>query len=256
MIYFGIPSYRRADKQATLDYLESLGVNKKQIIVSVQDEQDREAYTKAGVPNRVGAFLYAPKKNLSGNANTILLSLPEGSQVVIMDDDIKNLSCLNGKALSPIKTGAEFTAFLEYGYGIARKHGTIGFSVYPCHNAYFMSDTYNVAHIGEGTFLALTAEGTLFDEAFDTKCDYELTSRIVRKYGAYPRLNMVSCNAPHYTKGGCETNWSDKQKVARDARMLVSMYPNFVKMNKARANEVLTIPRRDKIKTKGWRNDG
>ena len=36
----GIPSYRRADKQTTLEYLERIGVSKERIVLSVQTEED------------------------------------------------------------------------------------------------------------------------------------------------------------------------------------------------------------------------
>lgn len=57
-IYFCIPSYLRADRQKTLELLERIGVPKEQIVLAVQTESDKEAYTKAGIADRVGTFLY------------------------------------------------------------------------------------------------------------------------------------------------------------------------------------------------------
>ena len=247
MIYFGIPSYKRAGKQSTLDYLESVGVEKSQIIMSVQTEEDEEAYRKAGHDKRVGKFLFSPAKNVSGNTNTILRAVPEGEKIIILDDDIKSVDMLNGKKLEKVADKNSFNKFINFGYSLALKLKTIGFSVYPCHNAYFMSKTYNKAHIGEGTFLALTNVGMLFDESLDTKSDYELGCRIIERFGAFPRLNMYSCNAPHFSGGGCKENWEDKEKVARDAKMLVLLYPNYVKENPKRKGEILMVPRKDKV---------
>ena len=250
MIYFGIPTYKRAHKQATLEYLESVGVQREQIIMSVQTETDYAEYKEQGYDKRVGALLYHPENNLSGNINTILTHIPLNAKIVIMDDDIKMINRLSKDKLVPINTSDEFKRFIEEGYGLANKLRTVGFSVYPVNNAYFMSNSYNDKHIGEGTLLALTNDGMLFDTRFDTKCDYDYTCRIIKKYGAYPRLNMYACHAPHYTKGGCEDNWADRKRVLRDAATLLRMYPEYVKENKRRQGEVLMRRIGNKVSTK------
>ena len=50
-ICFGIASYRRADNQRTLDYLERMGIDREHIIMSVQCEEDRAQYERAGIGN-------------------------------------------------------------------------------------------------------------------------------------------------------------------------------------------------------------
>lgn len=246
MIYFGIPTYHRHERQPTLEWLERCGVRKEQIVMSVQCEEDYALYKKYA--SRVGAYIFQPGKNLSDNINTILEYVPRNERIVIFDDDIKTISYLNGEKLEDINDPYKFEKFFEYGYGIADKHKTIGFSVYPVHNAYFMSMTYNIKHIGEGTLLALTNTGLMFDRRFDTKCDYEFTCRVIEKYGAYPRLNMFSCKAPHYTKGGCETFWEDRKKVLWDASSVIKMHPLLVRENTRREGEILMKPQRDKVK--------
>lgn len=247
MIYFGIPTYKRAEKQSTLEYLERVGVKREQIYMSVQTKDDYRDYSARGYAERVAKLLYREGANLSENANTILDYLPKNARIVILDDDIKTLSKLSGEKLVDIETLDGFNGFLQFGYSIANQLKTIGFSVYPCHNSYFMSMTYNKAHIGEGTLLALTNTGIRFDAQFDTKCDYELTCRIIRHYGAYPRLNMYACNAPHYTKGGCEVNWRDRKKVLQDAFTLTELYSELVKQNSKKEGEVLMKPMKDKV---------
>lgn len=247
MIYFGIPTYRRAEKQSTLEYLERVGIRREQIYMSVQNEEDYHEYSKCGYSDRVAKLLYRNGHNLSENANTILDNLPLNARIIILDDDIKAISRSTDNGLVDVLSHKEFMEFVRLGYTIANRLHTIGFSVYPCHNDYFMSQTYNKVHIGEGTLLALTNTGIRFDPQFDTKCDYDLTCRIIRLYGAYPRLNMYSCNAPHYTKGGCEKDWKDHEKVMHDAFALTELYPDIVKPNSKRRGEVLMISKKDKV---------
>lgn len=237
MIYFGIPSYQRSEKQLTLDYLESVGVKPEQIIMSVQTEDDYEKYVK--YKDRVGKLIFREAHNVSGNTNTIFEAAPKGERIVILDDDIQYISVLRGGKLHPVKTAEEFNRIFEFGYSIADKLRTIGFSVYPVHNEYFMSNSVHTVHIGEGTLLALTNVGIRFDEFLDTKSDFETTCRVIRRYGSYPRLNMVSCKAGHYTSGGCDWNWKDPDRVSGDAATLVALYPDLVRANPKRPGEVL-----------------
>ena len=88
--YVGIASYKRPEASRTLDYLDGLGFPKERRILSVQTEEDRDAYTRSGLSERVGTFLYREASTAAGNRNTILLNVPEGTNVVFMDDDIEN----------------------------------------------------------------------------------------------------------------------------------------------------------------------
>lgn len=240
MIYYGIPTYQRPEKQLTLDYLESVGVAKEQIVMSVQTEADYAEYIRRGYGERVGKLLFRKARNLSGNANTILDNIPSTARIVILDDDIQTVSRLVGNKLKPVDTAKAFNDFIQFGYNVANSLKTIGFSVQPLHAPVFLSQTIHTAHIGEGTLLALTNYPDVrFDEQFDTKCDYELTCRILRKYKAYPRLNMYSCKAKHYSSGGCEENWADKERVYADADTLLAYYPEFLVPNTKRQGEVL-----------------
>lgn len=78
--YVGIASYKRPEASRTLDYLDSLGFPKERRILSVQTEEDRDAYTRSGLSERVGTFLYREASTAAGNRNTILLNVPEGTE--------------------------------------------------------------------------------------------------------------------------------------------------------------------------------
>lgn len=57
--YVGIASYKRPEASRTLDYLDSLGFPKERRILSVQTEEDRDAYA-APSPARGGHQSTAP----------------------------------------------------------------------------------------------------------------------------------------------------------------------------------------------------
>lgn len=242
--YFGIPTYKRPDNQRTLTYLEKIGISKEQIIMSVQTEQDYKDYKKH--ESRVGALLYKEQHNLAGNRNTILEALPRMAKVILLDDDITVISKLRGKELEPITDAEELLKIIRYGYTVAARLGTIGFGVYPVHNAFFMSQNVADRWLIEGTFMAIQNNGLLFNTRFDTKEDYEYSCRAIRAYRNLVRLNYISCKAQRHSRGGCEEHWADKTSVIQVAKELCSRYPDIVKPNKSKPGEILMVTKKER----------
>lgn len=240
-IYFGIASYKRADNQRTIAYLEKLGIKKDRIILAVQTASDKEAYEAAGIGKRVGRLVYREGKNVSDNRNTLLDSVPAGTRLVLLDDDINAVCRLARGKLVPIETGEEFYAMLRKGYALAAKHRTVGFGLYPVKNAYFMSIGYTERNVCIGTLFAIVNTDLRFDTEAATKEDFEYCCKAIRRYGAFVRLNNYACDAQHYTKGGCEEFWKDNAETQRTARRLVGRYPDILTLNPKRPGEVKMI---------------
>ena len=234
----GIASHNRAGKQLTLDFLYSIGIPKERITMSVQCEKDFLEYKAAGVADRVGAFIYERAETAAGNRNTLLNHTAPGEKIVLIDDDIRYISRLNGKTLAKISTLAAFDHMIEKGFAMARKHKTVGFGIYPVHNAYFMSKGYTERNIVDAGLFAITNTDMRFDAELATKEDYEFCCRAIRKYGTFIRLNDYAVNSPAGHKGGCEEAWSDKAETARVARRLVGRYPDILTLNPKRPGEV------------------
>ena len=185
----GIASYNRASRQLTLDYLERIGIDMERVIMSVQTEKDYEAYRERGTDRRVKKLILRPAASAAGNRNTILDELPSGSNVVLIDDDIKSISRLSGGTLTAVDSRGAFESMLADGYRRARESRTIGFGLYPVHNAYFMSYGFKKRNICDAGFFALVNTAQRFDTRFGTKEDYEFCCRAIRKYGAFVRLD-------------------------------------------------------------------
>ena len=154
--YVGIASYKRPEASRTLDYLDSLGFPKERRILSVQTEEDRDAYTRSGLSERVGTFLYREASTAAGNRNTILLNVPEGTNVVFMDDDIKQV-VMEDLGLVSLDTLEKFERMCKLGFATAQKNRTICFGLYPVANAYFMRGGYKKAAICVGTLIGMVA---------------------------------------------------------------------------------------------------
>lgn len=84
-----IPSYKRADKQYTLEYLHALGVPRERIYLATQTETDRDLYTERY--GHIANILYRPANNVAGNRNTALQALDIDDVALCLDDDVKKL---------------------------------------------------------------------------------------------------------------------------------------------------------------------
>lgn len=155
--YFAIPSYKRAEKQKTLKLLESLGVPKDQIVMSVQTQEDYAEYTRHGIKDRVFELIYSPADKVSGNMNTLLNYFQIGQKIVILEDDINDICKLvdkvgGGKGIEPIKTKQELYDLVKYGFSLCKKHKTCAFGLSMTRNPFFMTHGYKTYALSDTGF--------------------------------------------------------------------------------------------------------
>lgn len=237
--YIGIPSYKRADNQRTLDYLEKIGIDKTQIVMSVQSGSDYEEYAAKGISQRVDKLLYRPGDNVSDNRNTILDYFPTGTKIIMLDDDINSIKKLINNELVSIETREDFEKLIHYGFSLVARHKTAGFGLYPVCNAYFMNNKYQSRSVVIGTLFAVINTDLRFNREADTKEDYEYCCETIKRFGGFIRLDNYTCDAQHRTKGGCEKFWLNEEKNIRNAKRIVMMYPDIVKHNPRRPGEII-----------------
>lgn len=234
---FCIPSYQRADNQPTLKLLAEYGVPKSRITISTQTEEDYEAYQQRY--GNLHQVVYYPKTNVSGNMNTLLDHRRLGAKIVFLDDDIKRISKLQPDGTLKDLDSNGFLTMLQTGFALAKKHHTVGFGIYPVYNAFFMKHSYYKRAICIATVLGVVNTLMRFDERINTKQDYDFCCNAIKRYGAFIRLNDYAPDAAHYSRGGCEENWKDKEGVVADANKLLHRYPDLLRRNPKRPGEVL-----------------
>lgn len=242
-LVIAIPSYKRDFEQLTLEYLERLEFPKSQIYMSVQTEEDYNAYRAKGIDKRVEKLIYKPGNCVGDNRNTLLDAMPEGHYIVMMDDDVKTITVLSGGKLETVETLGGFMQIIVKGFSEAAREFTVVFGLYPTDNAYFMSNTVSDKCIVDGMFMGLVNTKARFNPTYKTKEDYEFCCRVIREYGKCVRLNSAAARAKSKSKGGCEEFWADSNGRITAAKMLCASYPELVKMNPRRGTgEVLMRP--------------
>lgn len=243
-IKFLIPSYKRVNKQLTLDYLLGLGYLPEDIYISTQTEDDYKAYLP--IYKDKCTLCYEKGNNVSDNRNTLLKQIKAGERVVMMDDDIKSIDKLVGKSLEPITTKNELDRFIKSAFEYTEMHNGVIWGVYPINNPFFMSNKIDDTKLLIGTVLGIIYDGEIFDKEFSVKEDYELCCRMFKKGKKVIRFNQYSANALHKSKGGCEENWKDEKNYIY-AEKLVSKYPRIVRLNSKKKGEIQCLMKAKKF---------
>lgn len=234
----GVPSYRRSDKQATIEYFANLGVPKERLYIFVQTEKDLAAYQKyADIAN----IEFAPANGVSKARNNVLDGLAAKGNVLMLDDDISYFSRLVNNELVKISKLGELETTVEKCFEQTKRAKAEMFGFYPVHNGFFMSKTISTA-VTVNTVLGFPKGFKFrFDETYKTKEDIELCARLLSLRGKILRYNFLAANAKHRTNtGGCYETWHSGENAAV-AKRLSRAYPQILTVNKSNPNEVKVI---------------
>ncbi len=218
---FCIPSYKRAGRQKTLDLLESMGCPKDWISLSVQTEEDRQAYTRAGVNKRVGAFLYRGGSCAADNFNTLLDYHSKGVKIVILEDDIKAIKRLTidkatGKRkLVNVQKFEELLTLCRRGFAICRLEKTVGFGLSMTRNAMFMRPGHNRRKLCDTGFYGLINTDLRFDRNFVVLQDTDMCAQIIKRYGAFVSIDDTCADIDRFADGGCAEAWKRKTDMLK-----------------------------------------
>ncbi len=235
-----IPSYRRAEKQITLDYLSGLGIPKERIYIFVQTANDREAYKKH--EDRANIIL-TPANGVAAARNNALRYFSGATNILMFDDDVSSIGKLRGNKLVPIDTREEFAELLNKCFNMAQKRKASLFGIYPVHNAFFMSPSISTT-VTVNTVIGFTkGHELLFDESYKTKEDIEMCARVLEGGGEVLRYNFLAPNAKHRTNaGGCYEIWHSDENL-KTVERLSKAYPNILAPQKNKPHEARVLLR-------------
>lgn len=238
-IKFAIPTYKRVEKQLTLEMLKNFGYSKDEIVISTQTKEDYEAYK-----NKYGndcVVIYREGHSVTDNRNTLLDYFEKGQWLIMLDDDIKAFLKLDGNNLTKIETKQEldkmFNDFFEY----TEKNNGKMWGVYPIKNAFFMKRSISKRNIINSCLGIIN--DLRFDENYKAKEDIELCCRYLKNGYNVIRFNFITYDVRHKQKGGCSDTWKSDENI-KVSNKLVFKYPNLLRLNSKRKGEVLFCERR------------
>ena len=242
-IVYCIPTYKR-DNLPPLDLLRAAGIDRDRILVSTQTEEDF-----AQICNRHTQYctpLYQEGMSVGDNRNNLLEHCKqEGyNKIVMLDDDIKSIDIVRGNKNRPL-TPQELEPTFAYCFAQAKKHNAPLWGLYPVNNAFFQRARTIRRSILIGTVMGITDNTLRYDETFRVKEDYELCCRVMLQGRNCLRFDVLSANAAHKSKGGCESDWN-KASCRIYAHLLAERYPELIELSN-KPGEVKFKPTLDSI---------
>lgn len=245
---FLIPTYRRVDRMKTLTYLHvQSGVPFEDIIISVQDAADYDAYRKAFPDYDVH---FAPAYNTAGNRNAGLQYIRQkfpGEDICCMDDDIDYLLYLlqegNRKTAVTMALYTEYLlAVLQQIFDKCRDNDVSLWGVGIIDNPFFMKRTAKLNQLMAGGVTGFVSGGgdILYDESFYLKEDYELVLRLIQSGRRTMKCLFLAPRTNMKSPGGCTTN---RQRFTEQqfADMLLEKYEGLIVADKRRPGEIKMI---------------
>lgn len=236
-----IPSYRRTRivQEKTLAYLEHCGVQAGDISIFVADDAELDEYRAALAPiysERI--FVTAPTLRASRQVAHERY-LPEGAEVVWMDDDVTSLvRRVNEKEVEEI---SDFPSFVAEGFALARRVGANLWGVYPITNPYFMKTKVRTGlwHIVGATYGIVNTRDPVVDnlEFGDAKEDYERSLRHYERDGTVLRLDFVAVKTAYYRGDAGGINDRTAASVEQNVRALERRWPGLVHRRRQRKSD-------------------
>lgn len=234
MIY-GIPSYKRPDCK-TIDTLLNAGIDEKDIIVSLQDENEIKIY-KEKHPNI--RYIYRKTDSAGGNRNTILSTIKE-RPICLLDDDIVSFSIYTDDGRFIVNT-KEGLSRINHICEVAQKSDCVMAGISPTSNSIIgrSRPQVSVDVLLQGSVLIVLSNDVFFDERFKMIEDYEIVLKSIYNGKHVVRSNLVSANKPKNgtNQGGMHDRYS-RGELPIWLKRLEKVYPIFKANKKMTGGEI------------------
>jgi len=232
-----IPSHRRPDtiKANVLKLIEESDMKPQSIDIFVSDEKDAQEYQTGH------NIIVTNAKNLSDKHNAIHNHYPAGTNVLVLEDDVVQITIKKGNKTVETK---EVEKWVQMGFKTATESGADIFGISPTNNGFYMDNsvTVNFKFIVGYMFGFVSRQNDCLHTTTSIKHDYERTVKYFIENGRTPRLNHISCKTNSFKNtGGLQHEYDkDTRAEAEEAAvvMLTQKYPHLLARQK-RENKVL-----------------
>lgn len=237
-----VPSYKRADilRKNTLHMLEQYNIPYDDMYVFIANDSDEVVAYDYLTP--LGVHVVQGPIGLKNMRNFITSYFPEGTHMVCIDDDVKDLvfmredpSVENRKSCKryPLSSvpKSQFKQWINDTFEIMSQQSVQLFGVYPIRNGYFMKSLPELTtdlRFCVGAFWGCINDHSI-QLTLDEKEDTERTLQSYVKYEKILRYNHVAPITRYYkTKGGMQSNATSRIEAGRvAAEQIVATYPNL-----------------------------
>lgn len=237
--HLAVPSYRRARLFGNKTYNFLKLSHAPLPVVYVADQQDYNEY-KTLYPE---LDIRIAMKGLCNVRNFILHEQPLGKKIVMMDDDIEDVYCLDLSTQKPKKRRVrDFSILIANAFLAMNKAGTTFWGVHPTDNGLTMKPVIrrNLCYC-VGAFFGLINQR--IEVSLDYAEDFERTLKYWNKEGRLCRLEFVGISTKYYVNEGGLQETRNEILNTEQKHLLAEQYSSLCKAIKRKGRTELKFRR-------------
>lgn len=233
-----IPSYKRSEtlKKKTLALLARHNIDPKRVTIFVANESERKIYEKA-LNDSPYKNLVVGELGITQIRNFMWNFYPEGTPVLFIDDDIKELLMFPA-GISPSQDEEKPDLIpvqhlerdlIATGFNMMREHSSYIWGIYAANNDYFMKNRVAVGlyYIIASFYGAIIRHGKDLECGTDDKEDYERSVQHFIKDGRVVRLDFATADTAYYKEPGGMNATRTGNTVSKGAEYMLKKYPKY-----------------------------
>lgn len=198
---------------------------------------EEQSYKDAGALKVIEGGGLTESRNLA-----LKLAFKNNLNCIQLDDDLENIDFVISKKET---REVNFVQAAKYMVKELDKSDYRLAGVSTTTNLYFFHKAFHYNAFIIGCFLVVKKNPLMFDEKLNLKEDYDYTLQHCEKYGGALRCNRIMPHFKHYTNKGGVVEYRNPETEQKNIRRLKRKWPNFVKDNSKRENEILIRWKKD-----------
>jgi hypothetical protein len=177
-------------------------------------------------------------KGLTEKTNFIMNYYPQNTDILICNDDVKNIKKL-GKNKLEVMNIREIEKLIEKGFEYMNETGAKLWGLYPVANWFYMEEKFSYCAFIVGNFWGIKTDSRIkADINVMCKEDHTILAENIKYFGKALRFDMYCADSPCYNpKGMSEYRTEEKEK--KECDYLLKKYPYLFKKNNRRKNQLL-----------------
>lgn len=223
---FAIPSYHRAEMQHFAKYLHQLGVRRDDILIGVQNAQDRRDYEKS--VGKIARIVYSEGVGVSFNRNQLLREEPD-ARMWQMDDVTRRIIVHGRDGFKPIETAERLYRVLNAAWDHAVRNGASVVGLAKSSNTFYTTTNEYIDHPQVMMNIGFIRRTPAYNESLPYYEDLERACRILMCGGRTMVLDFIIGSRTHHNKGGCFDAYNATEKRERTLRMIDAMFRDRIK---------------------------
>jgi len=227
-----VPSYKRTKtiQEKTFKVFEHHNIDQKRVTVFVADDEEFEKYSEALKDNPYGQNIVKGVPTIGAQRNWIERYYPEGTYLMMFDDDVQEVQRKNDKKLEPIDNLEE--EIIIRGFTEAGNVGAKTFGIYAASNAFFMKDRVytKLCYVIASMFGVIVEHDDYLARVTNHGEDYEYSLRQYVKNDVLCRLDNYTVKSNYYKEEGGLQEVRNKEYVHDSISKIAEMFPDLCTM--------------------------